>query len=84
MSTAKLSTKYDCAKTKVVGNLPADAKGAHVANALRVDAGIGVSKVFSIISEKKIHPDGCEKVRLGTKSRKSSAIGYNVSILNTE
>ena len=47
MSTAKLSTKYDCAKTKVVGNLPADAKGAHVANALRVDAGIGVSIVYA-------------------------------------
>ena len=34
------------AKLKV-GNLSAGAKGAHVANALRVDAGIGVSKIYT-------------------------------------
>ena len=31
-----------------------------------------------------VEPFFREKARLGTKSRKSSAIGYNVSILNTE
>ena len=34
-------------KLKVVGNIPADAKGAHVVNALTVDAGIEVSKVYA-------------------------------------
>ena len=34
-------------KLKVVNNLPDDAKGAHVANALRVDAGIGVSQIYT-------------------------------------
>ena len=34
-------------KLKVVGNLPSNAKGAHVASALRVDAGIGVSKAYA-------------------------------------
>ena len=32
---------------RVVGNLPRDARGAHVANALSVDAGIRVSKVYA-------------------------------------
>ena len=35
------------AKLKVVNNLPGNAKGAHVANALRVDAGIGISKIYA-------------------------------------
>ena len=34
-------------KLKVVNNLPSDAKGAHVVNALSVDAGIRVSKVYA-------------------------------------
>ena len=34
-------------KLHVVNNLPRDAKGAHVANALSVDAGIRVSKVYA-------------------------------------
>jgi hypothetical protein len=48
-----MSWKYDCAKTNI-GEVEAvtvadddDAKGAHVANALRVDAGIGVSKIYT-------------------------------------
>ena len=43
-----MSWKYDCAKTGIgVNNLLGNAKGAHVANALRVDAGIGVSKIYT-------------------------------------
>ena len=34
-------------KLRVVNNLPRDARGAHVANALSVDAGIRVSKVYA-------------------------------------
>ena len=34
-------------KLKVVNNLPRDTRGAHVANALSVDAGIRVSKVYA-------------------------------------
>ena len=34
-------------KLKVVKNLPGNTKGAHVANALSVDAGIRVSKVYA-------------------------------------
>ena len=34
-------------KLRIVSNLPDDAKGAHVANALRVDAGIGISKIYA-------------------------------------
>ena len=46
-----MSWKYDCAKT-VKMRCPCetddnDAKGAHVANALRVDAGIGISKIYA-------------------------------------
>ena len=43
--------KYDCAKTGIEYALSLtdddDAKGAHVANALRVDAGIEVSKIYT-------------------------------------
>ena len=43
-----MSWKYDCEKTGIgVNNLLGNAKGAHVANALRVDAGIGVSKIYT-------------------------------------
>ena len=35
------------AKLKVVNNLAGNAKGAHVPNALRVDAGIGISKIYA-------------------------------------
>ena len=44
-----MSWKYDCAKTVKMRCLTVDddAKGAHVANALRVDAGIGVSKIYT-------------------------------------
>ena len=35
------------AKLKVINNLPGNAKGAHVANALRVDASIEVSKAYA-------------------------------------
>ena len=44
-----MSVKYDCAKTVKMRCLTVDddAKGAHVANALRVDAGIGVSKIYT-------------------------------------
>ena len=43
-----MSWKYDCAKTGIgVNNLLGNAKGAHVANALTVDAGIEVSKVYA-------------------------------------
>ena len=41
-----MSVKYDCAKTGI-GEVEAVLKGAHVANALRVDAGIGVSKIYT-------------------------------------
>ena len=41
-----MSVKYDCAKTGIEYAYD-DAKGAHVANALRVDAGIGVSKIYT-------------------------------------
>ena len=34
-------------KLRVVNNLPRDMRGAHVANALSVDAGIRVSKVYA-------------------------------------
>ena len=43
-----MSWKYDCEKTGIgVNNLLGNAKGAHVANALRVDAGIGISKIYA-------------------------------------
>ena len=44
-----MSWKYDCAKTVKMRCLTVDddAKGAHVANALRVDAGIGISKIYA-------------------------------------
>ena len=45
-----MSWKYDCAKTGIEYALSYrddDTKGAHVANALRVDAGIGVSKIYT-------------------------------------
>ena len=44
-----MSWKYDCAKTVKMRCLTVDddAKGTHVANALRVDAGIGVSKIYT-------------------------------------
>ena len=35
------------AKLKVVNNLAGNAKGAHVANAVKIDAGIGVSKIYT-------------------------------------
>ena len=38
--------KYDIAKTSI-GEVEAVLKGAHVANALTVDAGIGVSKIYT-------------------------------------
>ena len=45
-------SKYDIAKKNKswsceVEAVTDDAKGAHVANALRVDAGIGVSKIYT-------------------------------------
>ena len=44
-----MSWKYDFAKTVKMRCLTVDddAKGAHVANALRVDAGIGISKIYA-------------------------------------
>ena len=44
-----MSVKYDCAKTVKMRCLTVDddAKGAHIANALRVDAGIGISKIYA-------------------------------------